>query len=412
MISDFGSSEVVAVQRLVATPGGLRRLPNPQSEIGNHPTVMKPSQVGDVGRQIDDRHMRYALELAALGRGRVEPNPLVGCVVAREAEIVGQGYHRRFGGPHAEVEALEMAGLRAAGASLYVTLEPCRHFGKTPPCTRAILAAGVRRVVAAMADPFPQVAGGGLDELRAAGLEVECGLHEAEARRLNAPYLHLLERGRPWVLGKWAMTLDGKLAASTGDSRWISGEASRAVVHELRGRVDAVVVGAGTAHADDPLLTARPAGPRTAARIVVDDRASLRSDAQLVRTLDAGPVLVAAAADAPADDVARLRSAGCEVLICDAPTRPARLEQLLDELGRRRFTNVLVEGGGRLLGALFDARLVDEVHAFIAPKLVGGAAAPSPWQGHGAAKIADALRLEGTAWRKVGDDWYVTGFIA
>ncbi len=370
---------------------------------------MNPSQVGDVGRQIDDRHMRYALELAAPGRGRVEPNPLVGCVVARGAEIVGQGYHRRYGGPHAEIESLEMAGARAAGAALYVTLEPCRHFGKTPPCTRAILAAGVRRVVAAMADPFPQVAGGGLEELRAAGLDVECGLHEAEARRLNAPYLHLLERGRPWVLGKWAMTLDGKLATPTGDSRWISGEASRAVVHELRGRVDAVVVGAGTAHADDPLLTARPAGPRTAARIVVDDRASLRTDSQLLRTLDAGPVLVAAAADAPSAAVSRLRSAGCEVLICDAPTRPARLEQLLDELGRRRFTNVLVEGGGRLLGALFDARLVDEVHAFIAPKLVGGAAARTPLAGEGTANMAQAVRLDRPQWRSLGDDLYLHG---
>lgn len=372
---------------------------------------MKPSQVGDVERQIDEWHMRRALELAASGRGRVEPNPLVGCVVARGAEIVGEGFHRRYGGPHAEIEALELAGARAAGATLYVTLEPCCHFGKTPPCTRAVVAAGVRRVVAAMSDPFPPVAGGGVAELRAAGIDVELGLLAADARRLNAPYLHLLERKRPWVIGKWAMTLDGKLATSTGDSRWISGEAARRAVHELRGRVDAVVVGAGTARADDPLLTARPAGPRIAARIVVDDRASLRVDSQLVRTVGAGPVVVAAAADAPSAAVERLRSAGCEVLTLDAPTRTERLGQLLDELGRRRFTNVLVEGGGALLGALFDSRLLDEVHVFVAAKLVGGAAAQTPLAAQGLPTMAAALALDRPQWRAVGDDLYLHGHV-
>jgi diaminohydroxyphosphoribosylaminopyrimidine deaminase / 5-amino-6-(5-phosphoribosylamino)uracil reductase len=220
--------------------------------------------------QLDAWHMRRALELAAHGRGRVEPNPLVGCVIAHGAEIIGEGWHGSYGGPHAEIEALRIAGQRAAGATVYVTLEPCRHFGKIPPCTRALLAAGVRRVVAAMADPFPEVAGQGAAELTAAGVEVELGLLEPAARELNAPYLKLLATGRPWLVAKWAMTLDGKIATRTGDSRWISGEASRQVVHELRGRVDAVVVGSATAAADDPLLTARPPGPRTAVRTMVD----------------------------------------------------------------------------------------------------------------------------------------------
>ena len=212
---------------------------------------------------LDCWHMRRALDLAARGQGAVEPNPMVGCVIAQGAEIIGEGWHRQFGADHAEVEALRMAGDRAAGATLYVTLEPCCHHGKTPPCTRAVLAAGVRRVVVAAGDPFPQVQGGGIAELRAAGLDVELGLLETDSRRLNAPYLKLVESGRPWIIAKWAMTLDGKIAARGGQSRWISNPQSREVVHKLRGRVDAVLVGRGTAVRDDPLLTARPPGPRT-----------------------------------------------------------------------------------------------------------------------------------------------------
>ncbi len=213
---------------------------------------------------LDLWHMRRALELAARGQGAVEPNPMVGCVIARGAEIIGEGWHRQFGADHAEVEALRMAGDRAAGATLYVTLEPCCHHGKTPPCTKAVLAAGVRRVVVAARDPFPQVQGGGIAELRAAGLDVELGLLETDARRLNAPYLKLVETGRPWIIAKWAMTLDGKIAARGGQSRWISNPQSREVVHKLRGRVDAILVGRGTAVRDDPLVD-RPAA-RTAHR--------------------------------------------------------------------------------------------------------------------------------------------------
>ena len=306
--------------------------------------------------EIDLWHMRRALELAVRGQGFVEPNPMVGCVIAQGAEIIGEGFHRRFGQAHAEVEALRIAGDRAAGATLYVTLEPCCHHGKTPPCTRAVLASGVRRVVVAARDPFPQVQGGGIAELQAAGVDVEVGLLEAEARRLNAPYLKLVETGRPWIIAKWAMTLDGKIATRTGESRWISNPQSREIVHELRGRVDAVVVGRGTAERDDPLLTARPPGPRTAVRVVLDTQASLGSDSQLVRTASEAPVLVAVGEESSPADRSRLRDAGCEVFVCDGETHAARLDALLAELGRRRLTNVLVEGGGRLLGSLLDAR--------------------------------------------------------
>ncbi len=286
-----------------------------------------------------------------LGKGHVEPNPMVGCVIVRGAEIIGEGYHHRFGDGHAEVEALKLAGPRAAGATLVVTLEPCCHWGKTPPCTKALLAAGVRRVVVAQQDPFAEVAGRGVAELRAAGVEVEVGLLEPEARRLNGPYLKLLRTGRPWVLAKWAMTVDGKTATRAGSSKWISNDQSRAIVHGLRGRVDAIVVGRQTARVDDPLLTARPPGPRTAVRVVVDSRASLSSSSQLVRTAREVPVLVAAGPQAPAAERRRLEQAGCEVLVGRSESQSERLEELLGELGRRRMTNVLVEGGGLLLGA-------------------------------------------------------------
>ena len=358
---------------------------------------------------LDLWHMRRALELAAQGQGHVEPNPMVGCVIVQGAEIIGEGWHRRFGEAHAEINALKLAGDRAAGATLYVTLEPCCHTGKTPPCTEAILKSGVCRVVVAQADPFPQVSGGGIDQLRAAELEVTLGVLESEARRLNRPYLTLLEQGRPWVLAKWAMTLDGKTATRTGSSRWISNEQSRAVVHQIRGRVDAVVVGSRTARIDDPQLTARPPGPRVAVRIVIDSRASLLSESQLVRTARDVPVMVAAGSEAPATDRSRLEKAGCEVFVCDSESRDDRLRQLFEELGRRRLTNVLVEGGGELTGSLLSGRLIDEVHVFIAPKMVGGTEAPSPVEGHGIERMSQALALDEPQVQQLGGDIYVHG---
>ena len=362
--------------------------------------------------ELDAWHMRRALDLAILGQGYVEPNPMVGCVVVQGAEIVGEGRHRHFGGPHAEVEALRMAGPRAAGGTLVVNLEPCCHHGKTPPCTEAIIAAGVRRVVAAQQDPFPEVAGRGLAALRGAGIEVEAGLLEAEARRVNAPFLKLLSTGRPWVIAKWAMTLDGRTATRTGSSRWISNDESRQIVHGLRGRVDAILVGRATARTDDPLLTARPPGPRTALRVLVDSRATLSSQSQLVRTAREVPVLVAAGPNAPLADRERLAEAGCEVFVCEADSHAGRLRRLLEELGRRRLTNVLVEGGGQLLGGLLDGRQIDEVHVFIAPKLIGGESARSPIEGGGITEMSDALRLESSEWKQLGNDLYLTGRIA
>jgi diaminohydroxyphosphoribosylaminopyrimidine deaminase/5-amino-6-(5-phosphoribosylamino)uracil reductase len=378
--------------------------PNPQSEIRNPQSPMfSPA---------DSQYLLRALALARRGEGHVEPNPMVGCVIVKDGQVVGEGWHQKFGGPHAEIEALSVAGGQAAGGTMYVTLEPCCHHGKTPPCTRAILAAGIHRLVAAMRDPFPQVDGGGFKELSDAGVAAEVGLHEIEARDLNAPYLKLLATGRPWVIAKWAMTLDGKIATAAGSSRWISGDSARKIVHQLRSRVDAILIGRRTAELDDPLLTARlesGQSPRIAARIVLDSRARLPSDSQLVATAREYPTVIATGPDATHAEIRRLESAGCEVVRLAATSPGDRLIQLLDELGRRRMTNILVEGGSQLLGTLFDARQIDEVHAFICPKLFGGQNAPSPIAGAGVQQVADALALKNVQKTMLEDDLYITG---
>jgi diaminohydroxyphosphoribosylaminopyrimidine deaminase/5-amino-6-(5-phosphoribosylamino)uracil reductase len=361
---------------------------------------------------LDRRHMARALDLAARGQGCVEPNPMVGCVIARGEQVLGAGYHTRFGGPHAEIEALRAVGdVALDDATLYVTLEPCCHHGKTPPCSQAVIESGVRRVVIGHRDPFPQVAGGGLQQLRDAGIQVHVGLGEQEARALNAPYLRLVENGRPWIIAKWAMTLDGKIASQSGSSQWISGPDSRALVHALRGRVDGILVGIRTALLDDPLLTARPPGPRTATRIVVDSRGQLPVTSRLVQTVAQAPVLIAVGPAAP--DAARhaLEHAGCDVCLFASDDPAERLAGLVRELGRRRMTNVLVEGGGRLVGSLFDAGCVDEVHAFVAAKLLGGAAAATPIGGQGIDQMAHARLLDHPQIERIGDDIYIHGRI-
>ncbi|QDU53944.1 bifunctional diaminohydroxyphosphoribosylaminopyrimidine deaminase/5-amino-6-(5-phosphoribosylamino)uracil reductase RibD [Aeoliella mucimassa] len=354
----------------------------------------------------DTLFMQRAIDLARQGEGHVEPNPMVGAVVVRHGQVVGEGYHQKFGGPHAEVHALAAAGESARGATLYVTLEPCCHTGKTPPCTQAVLAAGIARVVVAVGDPFPQVDGGGIAQLRAAGIECEVGVLEREARYLLAPYLKLVTTGKPWVIAKWAMTLDGKMATHTGSSQWISGESSRAVVHKIRGRMDAIVVGSGTVHADDPLLTARPAGPRVPVRVVLGD---LTTDTKLAQTMDEAPLMVVRQRDTEADEYQWLLDGGGELWISGTDDRLTRINLLLDELGSRRMTNVLVEGGGKVLGALFDAHAVDEVHVFIAPKIVGGEGAPTPVAGLGLSDMAAAWQLVDTRIETLGTDMYLSG---
>ncbi len=355
--------------------------------------------------------MQYAVALAARGEGHVEPNPSVGAVVVDDRLcVLGEGWHTAYGEAHAEVEALESAGESARGATLVVTLEPCCHQGQTPPCTDAVLAAGIRRVVVGIADPSPHADGNGLSQLREAGLEVEIGVAAESVTRLNAPFLRLVETGRPWIHAKWAMTLDGRIAATGGHSQWISSEDSRRLVHQLRGRVDAVLVGIGTAVADDPLLTARPSGPRTATRVVLDTTARLPLDSQLVRTAADVPVLLACAETAEPDRIAALVQAGVEVVAgpVDDRGRP-EIENLLGVFGLRRWTNVLVEGGSEVLGALADGGWIDEAHVFLAPKLVGGRRAVGAVGGEGLPRIPEAANLVCVETRTVGEDVYWRG---
>lgn len=353
--------------------------------------------------------MNRALELAARGRGAVEPNPLVGAVIVRHGHIVGEGWHEKYGQPHAEINALTQAGGRAHEGTLYVTLEPCCHHGKTPPCTEAILRAGVSRVIAAMLDPFPDVAGHGVELLRAGGVEVEVGLLQTEAMKLNAPYLKLLRTGQPWVIAKWAMSLDGKIATRTGSARWISGEAARQRVHELRGRVDGILVGIATALADDPLLTARPPGLRTPTRIVLDTHLRLPPSSQLVRTARDAPVLLVHAREADPATRTVLEAAGCECLPLFSTSGLPRVIALLNELGRRRFTNLLVEGGARVLGSFLDHHAIDEVYAFVAPRLIGGEKGPSAIGGEGALTLPEAWSLEDVVTEQLGNDVLIHG---
>lgn len=356
--------------------------------------------------------MRRALELAERGRGFVEPNPLVGAVLVRDGQIVGEGWHERFGQAHAEVNALAQAGAGARGATCYVTLEPCCHQGKTPPCTSALMQAGIAEVVAALADPFRDVAGQGASQLRAAGITVAFGLCEAEARRQNAPYLMLVGQGRPWVHAKWAMSLDGKIATRSGASKWISNESSRRRVHELRGRMDAIIIGIGTALSDDPLLTARPPGPRTPCRVVLDSLATLPLSSQLVETAHQAPTLIVTSPDAPGERVDSLRAVGCQVIgFSTMDGRRPSVHAFLAWMAEKRWTNILVEGGSEALGAFLDASAVDEAHVFLSPILIGGAAAKSPFAGQGVEDLDAARILTDFTIENLGGDLYLHGSV-
>jgi diaminohydroxyphosphoribosylaminopyrimidine deaminase/5-amino-6-(5-phosphoribosylamino)uracil reductase len=368
-----------------------------------------PTGAFDRMNDSDQQWMERALELAERGRAYVEPNPLVGAVVVHQDKVVGEGWHEKYGQPHAEINALAAAGDAARGATLYVSLEPCCHHGKTPPCTDAILRAGIRRVIVAMLDPYPAVSGRGVHLLRESGVRVDTGLCEEPAQRLNAPYLKLVTAHRPYVHAKWAMTLDGKIATRTGDSKWISNDRSRQLVHLLRGRMDAIVTGIGTVLADDPLLTARPPGPRTATRIVLDSSLRLPANSRLATTARDAPVLIATTRDRTEDLASVVRELGCEILSVETANGKPSVTDLLTELGKRRFTNLLIEGGMQVLGSFLDAGAIDEVHVFIAPLLFGGAAAKTPIGGLGVDRLVDALTLTDWKMERIDDNCYFHG---
>lgn len=357
----------------------------------------------------DERYLRRALALAMRGQGHVEPNPMVGCVITRGGRVIGEGYHHRFGGPHAEIEALRACAGSPRGATVYVTLEPCCHYGKTPPCTDALLAAGVARVVAPLKDPNLPVAGGGFARLRKAGVRVEVGMCADEAAELNAPFFKLVRARRPWVILKWAQSLDGKIATRTGDAKWISDEVCRRHAHRTRGRLDAILVGLGTVLADDPLLTCRVGRPRRiATRVVLDSSLRTPLGSQLVRTARRTPTLIFHGRQASARRARALVRADCELQPVALTRAGLSLPAILDALGARQMTNILVEGGGRLLGQFFDQRLADELHVYIAPLLIGGRNAPGPLHARGAATVADAWHLPpGARLKPLGNGYFL-----
>jgi diaminohydroxyphosphoribosylaminopyrimidine deaminase/5-amino-6-(5-phosphoribosylamino)uracil reductase len=363
---------------------------------------------------IDALHLARAIEIASGGRGRVSPNPLVGAVIVRDGEVLGEGFHAELGGAHAERAAIAAAGgADLRGATLYVSLEPCAHHGRTPPCTDAILEAGIARVVIASEDPTEKAAGRGPGILRDEGIDVVIADDElaARARLLNQPFRKHSRTGRPWILFKSAMTLDGKVATRTGDSKWISGEESRRMSHYWRAECDAVAVGIGTALTDDPLLTARtPSRPpaRQPRRIVFDSEARLPLDSQLVRGAADLPLTVVTSRAAPRLATDALEVAGAEVLVATGPNEPERVRNALAQLGAAGITSILLEGGPHLAGAFLDAGEVDEIRLFVAPVVLGGSSARDPLEGEGAERIAAATRALKLDCERVAGDVLIT----
>jgi len=362
--------------------------------------------------------MRSALKLAARGIGSVEPNPAVGCIIMKAGQVVGKGYHREFGEAHAEVNAIADCatfGIRPAGGTMYVTLEPCCHQGKTGPCTQAIITAGLARVVVATADPSEHASGKGLDQLRQAGIEVQVGLCEDEARLLNAPFFKYATTGKPWVILKWAQSIDGKLAYAqpSPEKRWISGEESRKDAHRLRRRAGAVVVGINTVLADDPMLTPRPSQGRRPIRVVLDDSLRVPLESQLLRTAKNNPVLICTrtpAVDAHAVHVDRIHKRGAEVLACDDGGETTNLYGLLSELSRRGVQQVLVEGGPRVLASFLREGLADEVCVYVAPKILGADGAV--FIGESMTDLMQAIGLDHVEIKAFGNDVRLKGLLA
>jgi diaminohydroxyphosphoribosylaminopyrimidine deaminase/5-amino-6-(5-phosphoribosylamino)uracil reductase len=355
----------------------------------------------------DAQHLRRAIELASEARGMTSPNPLVGAVVVKSGRVIGEGFHTAAGRPHAEREALAACKEDPAGATMYISLEPCAHEGRTPPCTEAIVAAGIKRVVVASDDPTEKANGRGLGILRDEGIAVEMrnGEESRAARLINQPFRKHARTGRPLVVMKAAMTLDGKVATSSGDSQWISGEDSRARAHRWRAEMDAVVVGIGTALADDPLLTARvEAVPRQPSRVVFDSEARLPLDSKLVQSIHDAPLIVICGRAAPRTATEGLEATGAEVIVVTGENEGARVAAALDELGSRGIQCVLLEGGPHLTGAFLDAGEIDVAATFVAPMLAGGRNAKPPVEGEGVERIAAARRALSTEVEQIGDD--------
>lgn len=342
-------------------------------------------------RSEDEKYIKIALKLAGKAKGMTSPNPCVGALVVKDGRIVGMGYHRFAGGQHAEIYALRQAGKRASGATLYVSLEPCSHYGRTPPCTDSIISAGIKRIVAAIKDPNPKNNGKGLRMLRRNGIKTDVGILETEARRLNEDFIKYITKRMPFVSVKVAQTLDGKIATRTGDSKWITGQEARKFVHKLRSEVDAIMVGAGTVLKDDPLLTVRLKSRKVKQplRIILSGRSKIPSEARILNSRGGGAIIV------------RTKEKSGRVDI----------RSLLKELAKREITSVLIEGGGETIASAFEAGVVDKVYFFMAPKVIGGREALTSVEGKGIEKIGKAIRIKKTSFRKIGDDLLIEGYV-
>ncbi|MDI6600160.1 MAG: bifunctional diaminohydroxyphosphoribosylaminopyrimidine deaminase/5-amino-6-(5-phosphoribosylamino)uracil reductase RibD [Thermoanaerobacteraceae bacterium] len=357
---------------------------------------------------MDEIFMKRALELALEGAGRTNPNPLVGAVIVKDGEIVGEGYHKIYGDAHAEVNAIRAAGRRAEGATLYVNLEPCCHYGKTPPCTEALIDASIKRVVVAMRDPNPLVDGKGIARLKEAGIEVSCGVLEEEAKALNEIYIKFITTHLPFVILKAAMSLDGKICTSEGDSKWISSETSRAYVHSIRNRVSAVMVGLNTVIADNPHLTTRIRNGRDARPVIVDSLASIPISANV---LSGNRSIVVVTERAPIERVSALKDKGAEVIFTgEDENGMVDLNELMYKLGDMGIDSILLEGGGSLNWSAVKKGIVDKFLFFVAPVIIGGASALTPVEGEGFKTVSGALRLKRLNFKSLSDDILIEGY--
>jgi diaminohydroxyphosphoribosylaminopyrimidine deaminase/5-amino-6-(5-phosphoribosylamino)uracil reductase len=359
----------------------------------------------------DIEFMKKALSLAKWGQGRVSPNPMVGALVVKDNQVVGRGYHKRAGTEHAETLALREAGNLANGATLYVTLEPCAHYANTPPCVRDIIRAGIRRVVAAMVDPNPIVNGKGFSVLKDAGIEVEIGVLEEEVRKLNEVYIKSITTGLPFAVMKYAMTMDGKIAAHTGDSKWITSESARRFVHELRNIYDAVVVGVGTVLADNPKLTVRDLDGafRNPVRIIVDSHLRTPLDSNVLT--EPGRIIMVATEKAPIEKIKEFEARGIEILITKEHKGRVDLQELCKGFVKQRITSLLLEGGGNLNASFLEQELVDKVLCFVAPRIIGGERAITPVEGKGIGMMKDSLMLQNVSVSKIGQDVLIEGYL-
>lgn len=363
-------------------------------------------------KEQDIQFMNRAIELAARGQGWVNPNPLVGAVIVKDGRIIAEGWHERCGGLHAERNAFKNCLEDPAGSTMYVTLEPCCHYGKTPPCTEAVIEHRIARVVVGMMDPNPLVAGKGIEILRNAGIEVNAGIGEEKVRAQNRVFLKYITSHMPWVVMKTAMTLDGKIAAYTGDSRWVTGEESRLMVQKMRTTYMGIMVGAGTVKADDPLLNCRLEGDiRQPVRIVVDSSAGIALESRLVQTAGQFRTIVAHTLRAGEKKLSALAQAGVETLLCKEKDGRVDVSDLLVQLGKIGIDSILLEGGGQLNETFIRHGLVDEVYAFIAPKIIGGKEAKTPVEGCGFAEMKDAIVLSEVETERVGQDILIHGLI-